>query len=358
LSIQAVFALVARVYSAIQTVLGIVGLIQGNTNKAAQENVPFSIDTATSEIKVTVLDASWGNQAISTKIDALSAYVTTQFADVLAAIAALPQVGDPVTLPTTPPAGYGAPTSVEIANGVWTDYVGSDLVTPWEYMKSLGSRSLFEKGYSEIFKTDDLFSFFFPAYNQFGAVDGGQPSFDWGAINPANTFLEEITLQNGAYDTGWYDGVGGMVSLHDPIGMSSNNFITNITGLEYDVITGRSAPVTSLDIPPVWPGIANVTLGTPVAITPQMTVSGPMDGLIVTITGVTTSKPALNYDTQLAYKFIGALAFVDDNGDVEPFQALAFTNALYCPTKMKLATSAVLRVDPGVAGTVTPWVTI
>jgi hypothetical protein len=236
--------------------------------------------------------------------------------------------------------------------------VGSDLVTPWEYLKSLGSRSEFEKGYSDVFKADDLFSFFFPKYDQFGAVNGGQPSFDWGAINPANTFLEEITAQNALFDTAWYDGVGGSVALHDPLGTSGLDYLTNITGLEYDVITGRSSPVTTLPIPPVWPGIANVTLGTPVAIASQLTVIGPMDGVIVTITGLTTNKPALNYDTQLAYKFIGALAFVDDNGDVEPFQALAFTNALYCPKEMTLAASVVLRVDAGVAGTVTPWVAI
>jgi hypothetical protein len=97
-------------------------------------------------------------------------------------------------------------------------------------------------------------------------------------------------------------------------------------------------------------------MGSPVTIAAQLTVSGPMDGVEVIITSVASSKPNVPYDTQNAYKFIGALAFVDDNGDVEPYQQLSFANALYCPKFMTRATSVVVRCDPSVAGTITPWV--
>lgn len=351
-----ILAFVARIFGVTNQIVNlanqIITLVTGVQSVLGEPAQQHSVDDVlldTDTIITMLNDPTIGLAWIAGEIDA-------QAAGILAAIAGLPQVGDPVTLPTIPPSGYGSVSAVDIANGVWTDYVGSDLVTPWEYLKSLGSRSLFEKGYAEIYKTDDLFSFFFPPYDQFGAVSGGQPSFDWGVINPANTFLEELTLQNGAYDTGWYDGVGGMVSLHDPLGMSSLNFITNITGLEYDVITGRSSPVSSAIVPPVWPGLALVTMGSPVDIAAQITVDGPMDGVEVLITSVASNKPNVPYDTQMAYKFIGALAFVDDNGDVEPYQPLAFAQALYCPKFMTRATSVVVRADQSVVGTITPWV--
>lgn len=352
----ALIALVTRILSVLTTVLGYTQTILGFTTSAAQEHQPFAIETIASNAANTVNSPTFGNAALLAAIADAKAQGIADTAAILVAILDLTDGTTPVSLPVVPPTGYGGPSSSDNASAVWTEYVLSDLVTPWEYLKSLGSRSLFLKGYAEIYKTDDLFSFFFPAYDQFGSVSGGQPSFDWGVVNPANTFLEELTLQNGAYDTGWYDGVGGMVELHDPIGMSALNFITNITGLEYDVLTGRSSPVSTTMVPPVWPGLALVTMGSPVGIAAQLTVDGPMDGVEIIITAVSSSKPNVPYDTQNAYKFIGAIAFVDDNGDVEPYQQLSFANALYCPKFMTRATSVVVRADASVVGTVTPWV--
>lgn len=344
-----IFGVTNQIVSLANQIITLITGVQSALGEPAQQHSVDDVLQDTATIIAMLNDPTFGLAWIAGEIDA-------QAAGILAVLGGLPQVGDPVTLPTVPPTGYGSPSASDNASAVWTEYVLSDLVTPWEYLKSLGARSLFIKGYAEIYKTDDLFSFFFPAYDQFGSVGGGQPSFDWGAINLANTFIEELAVQNGVYDVGWYDGVGGMASLHDPIGTSALNFVTNITGLEYDLLTGRSSPVSTTMVPPVWPGLALVTMGSPVAIAAQQTVDGPMDGVEVVITAVSSSKPNVPYDTQNAYKFIGALAFVDDNGDVEPYQQLSFANALYCPKFMTRATSVVVRSDPSVVGTITPWV--
>lgn len=344
-----IFGLTNQVVSLANQIITLITGVESVLGTPAQQHSVDDVLTDTATIIAMLNDPTIGLAWISGEIDA-------QAAGILTAIAGLPQTGDPVTLPTVPPTGYGGGTALETASAVWTNYVLTDLVTPWEYMKSLGSRSLYEKGYSDIFKTDDLFSFFFPAYDQFGGLSGGQPTFDWSAIDLSNDFLAEVQLQNGSYTTGWYDGAGGMVAMNDPLSASNNNFITNITGLEYDLITGRSAPVSSTIVPPVWPGLALVTMGSPTDIASQLTVDGPMDGVEILITSVASNKPNVPYDTQMAYKFIGAIAFVDDNGDVEPYQPLAFAQALYCPKFMTRATSVVVRADQSVVGTITPWV--
>ena len=110
------------------------------------------------------------------------------------------------------------------------------------------------------------------------------------------------------------------------------------------------------DAAPVWPGLDDVTLGTPVALASGVTITEQMDGVIIEITG---TDPDFNhyytYDDLRAYRNVGALVFLDDQGHAEGFQPIGFVSAVYCPRSMKHAEAVKLKCGHGLTGTVTPW---
>lgn len=120
----------------------------------------------------------------------------------------------------------------------------------------------------------------------------------------------------------------------------------------------RDTPTaTSLfqNLPPIWPGITGVRLGTPVALTPMLTLAGPMNGVVVTITSVPAGQGSYDYNGLTEYRYIGSLTFLSDRGDAEHYQQLGFQSAVYTPRTMHSAASVHLRTYAGVSGTITPW---
>jgi hypothetical protein len=121
-------------------------------------------------------------------------------------------------------------------------------------------------------------------------------------------------------------------------------------------------PITFPDPPvippasPVWPGLANVTLGTPVALASGVTIVTPMDGVLIDITGTDPDfNHHFNYDGLVAHRNVGALVFLTDDGEAEGFQPLGFISAVYCPRTIKRAGAVKLMSSHGLTGTVTPW---
>lgn len=108
-------------------------------------------------------------------------------------------------------------------------------------------------------------------------------------------------------------------------------------------------------VPPIWPGLARVTVGTGVPIATGFNVPGPLDGVIVNITGVPPNTGQYSFNGSPSWTHIGALAFVTDNGQKEFAQSFGFESAIITPKTMVQAASAVGRAKQGLAGTVYPW---
>lgn len=106
---------------------------------------------------------------------------------------------------------------------------------------------------------------------------------------------------------------------------------------------------------PVWPGIAGVTLGTPVAFTGNVSVTAPMDGVIVTLTTPPTRVGSYQLGTETLWYGVGRIAFENDNGQLEPWQYLAWNSGIHTPHTMLRASAVHLQVLGGAEGTVTPW---
>lgn len=110
------------------------------------------------------------------------------------------------------------------------------------------------------------------------------------------------------------------------------------------------------NLPPVWPGLDNVTLGEAVALDVALTIAGPMDGVIVELSSVGEDRDFYSFNGQLSYPHLAALAFADDNGAIECYQPISFAKHILTPSRLWRAETCYIRCDPFVSGTVTPWV--
>lgn len=106
---------------------------------------------------------------------------------------------------------------------------------------------------------------------------------------------------------------------------------------------------------PVWPGFANVVLGTPVALADQLVVAGPLHGVLVSVTGGGSKLSEIHVGARSYLFRAGEVTFAADTGQVEPWQYIGFDEAVYVPKALYVADSARFRVLGGLTGTVTPW---
>lgn len=347
-----ILRLIGLTDSAINLLNNILNVITGIQNLLGEPAQQHSVDDVLLDTDTIITEL--GDPTIG--LAAILGEVQAQAVGILAAIAALPQTGDPVTLPTIPPAGYGGGDLVDIANAVWY-FPQTDLPsTPADALVQI-ARATNVTGAVDFYQDAGILRISRIDWSAPGIyiTSFSQPVFDPVDILEGETMLACLTRQNPTWTVSYPWAPQDYVGL-DPTDGSQVHWITRFGEAGFNAYRNAIWPLVAASISPVWPGLARVTLGSPVAITPQMTVVGPMDGVIVEITAVTNNKPALAYDTELSYKFIGGIAFMTDNGDVEPFQPLGWTHAVYSPLRMSEAAGVVLRADPSLVGTITPWV--
>jgi hypothetical protein len=109
-------------------------------------------------------------------------------------------------------------------------------------------------------------------------------------------------------------------------------------------------------VAPVWPGVANVTLGAPVALTDQLVLEGPMHGVLVSVTTPPTRTGLRQIGGHLMDYGVGEVAFMADNGYIEPWVYMGFRTAIFTPKSMASADGALFRVLAGAGGTARTWV--
>lgn len=114
-------------------------------------------------------------------------------------------------------------------------------------------------------------------------------------------------------------------------------------------------PGTTYDGAPVWPGTAGVTFGSPVALSPQLVLDGPMDGVVVDVTTPPGASGGYNVGGRALDYGQFRIAFESDHGELEPWQYFGFRQALYTPKSMARAAKARFQITAGTGGTVTPW---
>jgi hypothetical protein len=334
----------AQIIAYVAQILGLVETLNSLLAPTAKEHSPYAIETIASNAANTVNSPAFGNHAIMDELLAIAA-----------AISLIPVPPDPISLPTTPPAGYGTDNDA-VAAAVWSYALASSGRISGDQLDNAGNMAV-NMGTANVGLPSQKTSEFLLTgvwWDEFGPPSAASgPEFNWQLAPLWGSLLD--FLENTSGWTGWSINDSQQCWVDGGTGGGGWQWITRIDDSLYKVIRNFIISGTTSDHAPVWPGVANIDIYDEVAIEPLLTITDLMDGVYVTITEVTTNKPEIPYGDQQAWRYLGALAFVNDNGDVEPWQPLAFANALYTPKSMAHAAGVVLRTDPSVVGTVTTY---
>lgn len=344
-----------KVLTELGQILGLIQQLNSGPTDVSRETSPYSTQNAAQAAQTLLNDPTYGLNAILGAMDAQFSTIGGLLDTLSAAVANIPTTGTPVTLPTTPPTGYGGGAG---ASEVWNYALGLGAIAAGDLMIAAGDLAIYAGAGLVSWPTS------YPG--------GWSVSGDW--PGPAQTepnvnypvqFDPSTILSTDATLPDWldraYPGHGSTYAFggypqqaQTPSQWVWTFYMGDVEFAEYKAAKfGASAVITN--VPPVWPGAANITSAGMQDITASTEWDGPCDGVIIGLFSVPANLPHYTYGTTTAYGHLGAIAFVDDNGQAEAFQPIQFNDQVICPKTMVRASAVVWRVTPGLTGGITPW---
>lgn len=288
-------------------------------------------------------------------IAAVGAFDDTEILNAIAAVrgSGIPDLAAVLTAIGAIPA---PPSGADVATDVW-DYQFSHM-SNWAARYILGWAGAFANSRSK----GEAYPYFSSPWMQIRGVDylwdhgyfyPGTPTGDWSDVQAADTRLTWLTRTEPTWT--WIEDytTGRVYAIKTDDNEPKRHFVFALTEQEFQNEKG-TAPANIAGAP-IWPGLANVDLGTPVPISGDTEVAGPMDGVLVALTTVPPGKGFWSAGSRHAYKYAGYVAFTTDNGDAEEQQYLGFDSAVYCPRRSVQAASCLIHCAEGIDGTATPW---
>lgn len=167
------------------------------------------------------------------------------------------------------------------------------------------------------------------------------------------TVLDWLTREYTEAGISWGTAGSEIVQSADAYSTIGTVYTCTMTQDQFDAIKAALYPVG--ESAPVWPGIANVTLGAPTALVDGATIAGPLDGVLIAVSAVPPASQWRMYGANQSYRHIGSVAFLTDNGDLADFQNLVFGYQVISANQMSSAASAVVQCPSGVVGTIRSW---
>lgn len=262
-----------------------------------------------------------------------------------------------VILPPAPPPGYGGASSGDVWSAVneYDAVLGAPIVQD-TLLAYAGNLAFAEN--ANVAKVLNRSPFFVIEPPIQGWIDPTAfpiratiPAPDWTDIRPSDTVLTWLTRTEPLYSWSYEAASNTCQALYAPAQFDSPTLRCILTTSQLQAIAGRSLAAT----PPVWPGLAGVTLGAPVAISPSFDVPGPLQGVLFDLTSPPSGQTLYVLGTaQESYNW-GHIGFEQDNGQSEPFQYLSFQQGMYLPRQMSEAMLCHVFVKGSPTGTVTPF---
>lgn len=267
--------------------------------------------------------------------------------------------GPGVELPETPPAGYGGSTDAQIWGYYLPDVAGGGatasyaLSVAWQlaHRMFLAGGWPIEKAPHFQMEQNDIISVYWP-------TDFAGLTYDLTDIHADDTVLSWLTRTDTSGREWQLDEVRGLVYTETNLSGENHTRITcRLTDADLQAIRAGYAAGGTLvaNVPPIWPGVAGVTLGSSVPLASSVTLTGPLHGVLVAVTTPPSGLGLKNIGGNNYWYRLGEITFASDNGDLEPPQYLGFESALYTPKSMTEASAAYLRVMGAAAGTATPY---
>ena len=363
-------AIALEILGYILQLLGVVQTIQGQQQEQASQALLTATEGEIITAKNAVTSPVSGNQALYSILGAIQTGTTPSLATITDLITAL----NPVTLPPSQPPGWSGDNT--------TNLLGAAVPVPW-----WGPGTNDAEFQSALF---DIESNLLGLTGATGWPDRNGPWFalveywtplQWGMVHPTEPAVPYLPPTDVDWTT--WDGVQTLVEFlmaswpeylwdhNGPAGYTTPGIVWGHVAAEVPArwrclveewqlpfVSGRAWAAISgatLKVPPLWPGLDGVSLGTPVELTDSAILTGPMDGVLV---DVTADKPgAGHFGTDgLRYTWRGGwLAFTDAAGRAEEYQYMGWSSAVYLPKHMAHAGGVCLILRDTLACTVTPF---
>lgn len=355
--------MILQILNAVLKIIGIVTgidslvkVIEGDVTQSAQETTKFLIQTNTNIAVNDLADPTFGLAKLASNQALIIAAIATARSDILTAIANLTNGTTPVSLPPTPPPPYVPPTSSQNASDVWNFQVFTGPPGTTTAAGAVVRAYLMARNWGRAIREPFQDAPFFQIAGGGDAEDltpfiGSSPRPLIRNVRPGDTVLS--WLQREASFFNWQVGIGGEVFALDNRLAVGVSWICTLTDASMHL--AANGTISATQTAPVWPGLANVTLGTPLALVDGLTVPGPLHGVIVHVTAVSYPVSFYPFGSLKSFVKIGGIVFVDDNGQGEMAQPLGLEQDVICPQTMVQADHALIRLKTGTTGTVTPW---
>lgn len=366
----AILAAVMRVLAYAQQILGILGTISGIVRSTAEESSPLHVETTTDNTQLIVSDASIGNAALRTLALAIDGREATDLPAILSLLGDL----TPVTLPSSPPSGYGAPSIGDWAASMWpvAHFRDFDRNTTYDQLlyqiSMLGATMFYGQGLIDptcpdfALCADDPGQGYESMYPYVGRGSGywAPVNIDWTTWNGTDTLVEFLAAATPGHTWSYTDENGNPTPGHacSPLDVYLNirwrclvkeSDLPLRSGRLWDAIKGPSG------LPPVWPGLDGVTLGTPSVLTDSGIVVGLMHGITVSIDARKPGAGHFGVDGQDYGWRAGYVAFLTDTGAAEEPQYLGWSSAVYLPKHMTVAAGVLVVLVNTTQLTATPF---
>lgn len=161
--------------------------------------------------------------------------------------------------------------------------------------------------------------------------------------------------------------VGSVYTLLDSVRLTAEQTQTSLGALRtpdahtlgdvLDAIAALPGQIGAGGTPgaPVWPGLAGVTLGASVALEDGAELTGPLDGVLLTITSAPARAGRFAFGDLNSWRYVGAVVFQTDRGDWEWAQPIGLDAQIVTPKTMLHAAAARVRVESTWSGTLRPF---
>jgi hypothetical protein len=322
---------------------GVLQILGIKLDKTAVEDSPYLLQRRISDIRdATVLNAS-SNVNLLAHLHSIIALLGDGIPGVLDAIAALP-------------AGSSIPTASDNASGVWNalDPFSDDEALPYGQELANAHRwaTFSISGGSLPAKYSPFFNVSYPPPSPDTIPsDYTWPQPDWANILAYDTLVSWLVRTcpdfSWTTDASGENVIGYLTSLYEP---EAPHFTPRLTQTEWARVYGARAAKA-----PIWPGIDGVTLGTTVPAAASTVLEIPMDGILWVTTDYPPARSRWGAAPYYSVYHTGRLAFITDNGDLEPFQYMGWQNAVYVPQTMGRAAGVVVFLEANIEGAITPW---
>lgn len=337
-----VLAVLNYVVSLIATLLGV------TQSRASQQTA----DT----ILAVLTDPAVGLAAVHATLATVLADIASVEGDVLA-LGNPQQTDQPVTLPTVPPDGYGGASADDVATAVW-EYG----VYPYNFTAFAGIATAAQLG-AAIAQSAGIPLRFSEACYLYGDLSNATtypwpntPEISLSSILPTDAsilaWLERIVP-----GFTWQRFTTGNVFGRDPLWPTGSYIWCALSDAEfYQIRANNNGLAPGALVPPVWPGLAGVTLGAAHAMVPPgEDIAVACDGVIIEITGTPSWAGSFSFGTAISWRNVGAVTFTTDNGQEEYAQTFSWSSGVYLPKSQIHASGYAYRAAVGVSGTITPF---